>query len=151
LAHLGTSWTLRRITRAVIAVGVYSAALSVMIRWFNLEGNRLVSGVFSLLGVILSIVLVFRTNTAYDRWWEGRTHWGALLNHSRNLAIQIDASFPAEDRASRVAFARLIPNFAIALSGHLRDGVDPAALLQPAPVEGPELRDGAATIGHRPA
>jgi putative membrane protein len=148
LAHLGTSWTLKRITRAVLAVGVYSAVLSVLIIRLNLEGNRLISGVFSLLGLILSIVLAFRTNTAYDRWWEGRKQWGTLVNHSRNLAIQIDACFPADDHAARAAFARLIPNFAIALSGHLRGGVDPHALIQPVPAEG---RDGNAAIGHAPA
>ena len=30
-------------------------------------------------------MLVFRTNTAYDRWWEGRKQWGALVNVSRNF------------------------------------------------------------------
>jgi ion channel-forming bestrophin family protein len=153
LAHLGTSWTLRRITRAVLAVGLYSAVLSVIILRLNLEGNRLISGVFSLLGLILSIVLVFRTNTAYDRWWEGRKQWGMLVNHSRNLAIQVDACFPGDDHASRAAFARLIANFAVALSGHLRGGVDTSALIEPGPVEddGRPDRDGAATTGHRPA
>ena len=116
LKHLGTSWTLRRIVRAVLAVGVYASVLSVVLIRLDIEAHRLVSGAFSLVGVILSIILVFRTNTAYDRWWEGRKLWGSLVNHSRNLAIQIDASFPADDRASRVAFARLIADFAVALS-----------------------------------
>ena len=67
-----------------IAVGVYSAVLSVIILHFNLEGSRLISGAFSLLGIILSIVLAFRTNTAYERWWEGRKQWGMLVNNSRH-------------------------------------------------------------------
>src|SRR4051812_17985306 len=86
LKHLGTSWTLRRIVRAVLFVGVYSAVLSAVIVWLDLEAHRLVSGAFSLLGIILSIILAFRTNTSYDRWWEGRKQWGMLVNHSRNLA-----------------------------------------------------------------
>lgn len=131
--HLGTSWTLRRLVRAVLAVGLYAAALALIVIQYELEGNRLVSGAFSLLGVILSIVLVFRTNTAYERWWTGREQWGALVNHSRNLAIQVHACFPPEDTLSRVAFARLISNFALALSGHLRGGADRSALLAPPP------------------
>ena len=79
-----------------------------MIIRLDLEGHRAISGTFSLLGVILSIILVFRTNSAYDRWWEGRKLWGALVNHSRNLAIQLDALLPTDDHATRASFARLI-------------------------------------------
>jgi putative membrane protein len=43
----------------------------------------------SLLGFVISMLLVFRTNTAYDRWWEGRKQWGSLMNGSRNLALKI--------------------------------------------------------------
>lgn len=158
LKHLGTSWTLQRIVRATLAIGLYALLLSVLIINLKLEGNRLASGVFSLLGVILSIILAFRTNTAYDRWWEGRKQWGMLVNHSRNLAIQIDALFPSEDQGTRAVFARLIGNFAIALSGHLRGGVDHSVLLGPIPCEGEANGLGAIAkgtnakgIGHVPA
>ncbi len=43
----------------------------------------------SLLGFAISMLLVFRTNTAYERWWEGRKLWGSLINNSRNLAIKL--------------------------------------------------------------
>ena len=42
--------------------------------------------VHSLVGVALGLLLVFRTNTAYDRFWEGRKLWGGIVNESRNLA-----------------------------------------------------------------
>src|SRR5262245_20356790 len=128
LKHLGTSWTLRRILRAVLVVGLYAVALSALIIRLDLEGHRSISGTFSLLGVILSIILVFRTNSAYDRWWEGRKQWGALVNQSRNLAIQLDALLPSDDRDSRQSFARLIADFALCLSGHLRGEIDPSIL-----------------------
>src|SRR5262245_8695184 len=38
----------------------------------------------SLLGIVLGLFLVFRTNTAYDRWWEGRRLWGGMVNSTRN-------------------------------------------------------------------
>src|SRR5262245_51106798 len=129
LKHLGTSWTLRRILRAVLVVGLYAVALSALLIRLDLEGHRSISGTFSLLGVILSIILVFRTNSAYDRWWEGRKLWGTLVNNSRNLAIQLDALLPTDDLEAREAFARLIANFALALSGHLRGEVDPSTLV----------------------
>lgn len=39
----------------------------------------------SLVGTALSLLLVFRTNASYDRYWEGRKMWGGMLNESRNL------------------------------------------------------------------
>jgi ion channel-forming bestrophin family protein len=73
----------------------------------------------TLLGFAISMLLVFRTNTAYDRWWEGRRLWGALTNNTRNLAMKLDAILPTDDHASRVFFRSCLPLFAKALSAHL--------------------------------
>ncbi|MBK7426294.1 MAG: hypothetical protein IPI60_04285 [Saprospiraceae bacterium] len=75
------------------------------------------------MGIVLSILLVFRTSTAYERWWEGRMQWGALVNHSRNLAVSAAAMFPEKDLESKHRMAVLITNFCIALKEHLRAGV----------------------------
>jgi putative membrane protein len=39
-----------------------------------------------MIGIALSLLLVFRTNSSYDRFWEGRKQWGAIINETRNLA-----------------------------------------------------------------
>ncbi|HEY9617364.1 MAG TPA: bestrophin family ion channel [Microcoleaceae cyanobacterium] len=73
--------------------------------------------------IVLGLLLVFRTNTAYDRFWEGRKCWGSIVNTSRNLArqiwITIAANTPA-DRAGKIAALRLIVAFAVATKLHLR-------------------------------
>ncbi len=74
----------------------------------------------NLLGFVISLLLVFRTNTAYDRWWEGRKLWGALVNTSRNLAIKINAIIPVDDKVNRKFFNRAIPLFAFVLRNHLQ-------------------------------
>ncbi len=71
-------------------------------------------------GFIISLVLVFRINSAYDRWWEGRKLWGALINNSRNLALKLNALFPKEDVYSRKKAQLLISNYALCLKEHLR-------------------------------
>src|SRR4051812_19377363 len=43
------------------------------------------STVHSLVGVALGLLLVFRTNASYDRFWEGRRMWGSIINEARNL------------------------------------------------------------------
>ncbi len=123
--HLATSWTMVRIVRSVIGIGLYATVLCVVMDYFNWEREiNMNTGVFSLLGVMLSILLVFRTNSAYDRWWEGRKQWGALVNNSRNLAIYIETMFPKEDREVRHFMAVRIANFCISLVEHLRNGVN---------------------------
>jgi putative membrane protein len=66
------------------------------------------------------MLLVFRTNTAYDRWWEGRKLWGALVNNSRNLAVKLNAMLPHTDAKNRSFFRKLIPLFAVTLQQHLQ-------------------------------
>ena len=39
-----------------------------------------------LFGTVLALFLGFRVNSAYQRWWEGRVLWGAMINASRSLA-----------------------------------------------------------------
>jgi len=70
-------------------------------------------------GIMISMVLVFRINSAYDRWWEGRKLWGSLLNHSRTLAIRVHSATNSSDE--RIRMMRLITNFAFILKNHLRD------------------------------
>jgi putative membrane protein len=77
--------------------------------------------VYSLIGFVISLLLVFRTNTAYDRWWEGRKSWGSILNDSRNVAIKLSAIL--SDSEDRFFFRRMLPNFAFAAKEHLRKGV----------------------------
>jgi putative membrane protein len=72
-------------------------------------------------GLVLGVLLVFRTNTSYDRWWEGRKLWGQLVNDSRNLAIKVRTCVRAEEEEKRQLAVWLI-DFAYALKGHLRGG-----------------------------
>jgi ion channel-forming bestrophin family protein len=79
--------------------------------------------VHSLLGIVLGLFLVFRTNSAYDRWWEGRRLWGGIVNSTRNFAMKLNAYLPPNDEENRIWFAKMIPNFVYAAKEHLRQGV----------------------------
>ncbi len=72
----------------------------------------------SLLGFIIGLLLVFRTNTAYDRWWEGRKQWGALVNVSRNFALKLKAHIQDEDVLKELL--QLDAAYAKVLRNHLR-------------------------------
>jgi ion channel-forming bestrophin family protein len=123
ISQWATSYTMKRVMRAVVWIGIYTTLLALVNYYFGyFEKLSLFSGLFSLLGIALSILLVFRTNTAYDRWWEGRKLWGSLVNNSRNLAIMAHSTFPTEQKMERHRLAVLISNFCVALRDHLRKG-----------------------------
>lgn len=75
------------------------------------------------LSLVLGLLLVFRTNTAYDRFWEGRKCWGVLIINVRNLARQlwcfVDEIKP-EDREAKKESLHLLMAFAVAMKLHLR-------------------------------
>ena len=102
----------------------------------------------ALVGAALSILMVLRTNSAYDRWWEGRKHWGALVNNCRNLALKVKtmSATSAEERALMGTYIVLFP---YVLRDHLRDGVTEATLSRlPEPVP-PDLFSLPAHIAER--
>lgn len=78
--------------------------------------------IYTLIGFVISMLLVFRTNTAYDRWWEGRKKWGELLNESRNISVKLANLI--KDKEELDFYRRMIPNFAFALKRHLQKGVE---------------------------
>ncbi|MEN9442843.1 MAG: hypothetical protein RLZ33_2920 [Bacteroidota bacterium] len=115
--------TFHMLWKEIIYIGVFTSALAyVGITYFPkaLFLEKLIN-VYSLVGFVISLLLVFRTNTAYDRWWEGRRKWGELVNDSRNLAIKLSAVL--SDEEDRAYFKRMIPNFVFAAKEHLRKGV----------------------------
>ncbi len=70
-------------------------------------------------GIILGVLLVFRNNTAYERWWEGRKLWGQLVNDSRNLMLKTTIMIHS-DLAGQREMARLLTAFCTSLKDHLR-------------------------------
>lgn len=121
---LHRSDTFRKLLPTVILVGLFTWAIGKLeIEYFGLSEESDLSNLtvmHGILGFAISILLVFRTNTAYDRWWEGRKLWGQLVNTSRNLALKVNAYIPDSDASTRTLFARSISLFAHELRHHLQ-------------------------------
>ncbi|MFC5412373.1 bestrophin family protein [Larkinella bovis] len=118
--------TARKLLPYMGLMAVYSLVVAfVIIDVFHLPDKsdlKHISLMHSLLGFVISMLLVFRTNTAYDRWWEGRRQWGALVNNSRNLSMKLEPLLDPAAAEERAFFRTMIPNFAYALKNHLRSG-----------------------------
>jgi len=115
--------TLKKLYLLIIFVAAYSwLVVFLEIEYFRLLTNSYVKNItimHTLLSFAISMLLVFRTNTAYDRWWEGRKLWGTLVNSSRNLAIKLNAILHPGDQANRKFFRKSITMYASVLSHHL--------------------------------
>lgn len=109
------------IYQRVIGFGLFSFIISVLY-YFKLPVSQ---PIFASIipSIVLGLLLVFRTNTAYERFWEGRRLWGNLVNDARNMSWQIGTminDIEPEDRAKRVAIMRLVVAFPIACKLCLR-------------------------------
>ena len=115
--------TFRILFPIMAAIGLYAGIVGYMeVEFWQLSDSSYVKNItimHGMLGFVISLLLVFRTNTAYDRWWEGRRLWGALVNNSRNLAIKLGAIL--KDENDKRFFREMIPNYASVLQIHLKD------------------------------
>ncbi|MCU7614464.1 hypothetical protein N0B16_08430 [Chryseobacterium sp. GMJ5] len=122
LFSLHHSDTLKILFPTMLLVGLYSWGIQFLeIEYFHLTSESGISHVgmiHSLLSFVLSLLLVFRTNSAYDRWWEGRKLWGKLVNDTRNFAIKINAILE-NDKADAQQIARYLKFFPHFLAKHL--------------------------------
>jgi putative membrane protein len=123
LRHFHTSAVIRHLLLRVSIVGVYNVVIAVWGLEFHHPMLNISREYFSFLGILLSLLLVFRTNTAYDRYYEGRRVWGELVSQCRGLALELNAVLPRNACASRRYFAALISNFPFALKGSLRSSM----------------------------
>ncbi|RTZ10787.1 hypothetical protein EKM05_02520 [Flavobacterium sp. GSP27] len=121
--HLSKADTFRKLIPMMLLIGVYSGIIGYLeIEYWHLPDNSPVKNIsimHGMLGFVISLLLAYRTNTAYDRWWEGRKLWGSLVNNSRNLSIKLSAML--QDEKDRNYFRKIIPGYASILHKHLND------------------------------
>jgi len=115
--------TFRQLIPMMLFIGIYSGGIAYLeLEYWKLSENSHVKNLtimHTTVGFVLSLLLAYRTNTAYDRWWEGRKLWGGLVNNSRNLALKLSAIL--KDENDRQYFSKAIPAYSSVLSKHLRN------------------------------
>jgi putative membrane protein len=124
ITHAYSKQVIRTLTPAILGLALFSLLccylMITVLKWHEKEFQPTIA-MHSLLGVVLGLFLVFRTNSAYDRWWEGRRLWGGIVNSTRNFALKINAYIDSTEE--RKWFSLMIPNFVVATKEQLRQGV----------------------------
>ncbi len=137
-------YVIRRLTPMLVAMTIFTVALEyVVLDLLQLHYPGILT-FHSILGIFLGLFLVLRTNTAYDRWWEGRKLWGQLVNDTRNLAIKINTF--AKDKETVDFFAEMIPNVVVAMKEHLRESKDVSEMT----IKDEEVKKGIMNSDHQP-
>ncbi|TDP60678.1 bestrophin family protein [Flavobacterium dankookense] len=113
--------TFRQLMPMMFVIGLYTYGVCFLeIEYWKLSEKSHVKNIsimHGMLGFVISLLLAYRTNTAYDRWWEGRKLWGSLVNSSRNLALKL--SVILSDEKDKKFLRQIIPMYASILSKHL--------------------------------
>lgn len=123
--NIPVQYILGKIKKEMLWVTVYAVLIAVLYENFHITRISIPIAVPTILGTVISLLLAFKSNQAYDRWWEARTIWGAIVNDSRTLTRQlitfIDVPFGSSDEHSfceRVAKRQIA--WCYSLSRHLR-------------------------------
>lgn len=122
-------YVLGKIKKQLALVVLYATAFAVLHHYSNGFAVEIPIAVPSIVGTIISLLLAFKSNQAYDRWWEARIVWGGIVNDSRTLVRQLLAFYKDPDWSVgagvfKERFAKRQAAWCYALSQSLR-GKDP--------------------------
>ncbi|KAI8468050.1 MAG: Bestrophin, RFP-TM, chloride channel-domain-containing protein [Monoraphidium minutum] len=125
-ALVGVYETLIMVMLMAALVGVYETLImeGILPRPFPHLAHSALDQGFNLTAFALSLLLVFRTNSSYDRWWEARKIWGGVVNRSRDIVRQSMVNFKHKDAHLKEALARWAMAFPKVMMVHLRPNMD---------------------------
>lgn len=119
-------YTFGKIRYELLVILLYASLIAIVYDTYHFTRISIPIAVPTILGTVISLLLGFRSNQAYDRWWEARHIWGAIVNDSRTLARQImnytRAQYETDEVArfrERVVRRQIAWNYS--LGQHLRD------------------------------
>lgn len=108
-----------KVLKNVFYVLIYSFLVSMLS--YQFPAIKIQTGPFEYAGLILGLILVFRINAGYDRWWEARKIWGDVVNKTRNLAVLVLSQpndISLEEKKALVRLAQVTPYL---IKKHLRN------------------------------
>lgn len=122
-------YVLGKIKFELVLVVLYVVSFDLLHRYFNTEAMNIPIAIPTIIGTIISLLLAFKSNQAYDRWWEARIIWGSIVNDSRTLIRQVigfykDPDFSVEANDFKENFAKRQAAWCYSLGQSLR-GKDP--------------------------
>ncbi len=110
---------IREIRSQIVFMAIFAVSIGLLDLLPRFRKISLPLNIPALLGTAVSLLLAFRTSQSYERWWEARTVWGAIVNDSRTF-IRLIKQFSPEDGKTVKAFAERQMIWTYALGESLR-------------------------------
>jgi len=120
IAFKGT--LIKKLLGGMLPIAIITATFCFLHLKYQIINIHLSAALPGYMGAALGLLLVFRNNTAYERWWEARKEIGSLVNTSRNLAINLNSLLHTHNE-EKETISKLLIAFVIAIKSHLRKGV----------------------------
>lgn len=96
-------YVLRKVRADALTVFVIGAAIEIVVHYHRKRMPDIPGTLPAFLGTAISLLLSFKLNQSYDRWWEARKIWGSIVNDSRTLVRQLLSFAGERDEVSRMA------------------------------------------------
>lgn len=106
----------------MLTITTITAILSVLHLKYDIINIKMSAALPGYMGAALGLLLVFRNNSAYDKWWEARKEIGGLVNTCRNIVLTINGLLPHAN-PTKIQISKLVIGFVFSLKEHLREGV----------------------------
>jgi putative membrane protein len=111
-----------------IGMGLFTFLIWFSIKFFEITSFTIPSSTHSLIGIVIGLLLVFRTNTAYDRWWDGRKIIASLSSEVSIVTARLDSlnksQFDRFDTNYETAIKQNLTTFLTSLRNYLTKGQD---------------------------
>lgn len=105
-----------------LLIGAVAYGISFSIIEFHLEKLVIPSSMHSLVGIVIGLLLVFRTNTAYDRWWDGRKTIGVVSQEISMISIRLNLIIGHDEEVKSIRVH--LDTFLKTLCNYLQSGDD---------------------------
>lgn len=126
---------LRTLLLKTLVIGVFTFATGLVVKLLHYESYTIPATMHSLIAIVIGLLLVFRTNTAYDRWWDGRKIISNLSTHASLISSRMGA-IEYSQRTIRLydvnvtdGLRKVINEFLTTLNHYLTEGNDDEASL----------------------
>ncbi|MBN8784385.1 MAG: hypothetical protein J0G98_15120 [Terrimonas ferruginea] len=121
--RISIAYFLKLIVWDAAAILFYAIAVGILDHMSFFSNITIPFALSALVGTLLSLLLAFRTSQSYERWWEARVVWGAIVNDSRTLIRQLQQFLPADEQKQHIiqSFVQRQTMWCYALANSLRN------------------------------
>lgn len=113
---------IRLIKYDIVVIVLYAVLMGFLDKYSFFRSLVIPVSVAAIIGTLISLLLAFKTAQSYERWWEARIIWGAIVNDSRSIVRQLKQFLPAGEESDRIVktFAQRQITWCYSLADSLR-------------------------------